>query len=287
MMPSGRKSPAPIGMPGRLASVGAGALRLRGGAASTENVEIAAEVPVALVYNSISHVVMMATPLDLADFGLGFSLSDRIVMEPSELQAIEVVEDREGLQISMRIPAARSFALRGRRRNLAGLTGCGLCGVETLDQVHMSLPRMTGGPRVDAAAIHKALNVLPTLQPINNATGAIHAAAWCALGGDIVVVREDVGRHNALDKLIGAMTRLKVDPASGFALITSRCSFEMAQKAVAARIHILVAISAPTSLALAVAERTGLSLVALARSDSVMVYANPERVIGTAMGLLP
>ncbi len=119
---------------------------------------------------------------------------------------------------------------------------------------------------------------------LNCATGAIHAAAWSDLGGHIVVVREDVGRHNALDKPIGAMTRMKIDPASGFAVITSRCSFEMAQKAVAARIQVLVAISAPTGLALAIADRTGLSLVALARADSVTVYANPERLSGTKSG---
>ncbi len=265
-------------------SIGAKALRLRDGTTSPEHVEIAAEVPVALVYNSISHVVMMATPGDLADFALGFSLSDRIIEQPGELQALEIIGDARGYQVSMRIPPARSFALRGRRRNQAGLTGCGLCGVETLDQVHLALPPIVAGPPVDVAAIHRALAALPALQPLNRATGAIHAAAWSNLAGDIVIVREDVGRHNALDKLIGAMTRLKIDPADGFAVITSRCSFEMAQKAVAARIRVLVAISAPTTLALAVAERSGLTLVALARTDSVTVYANPERLSGTGSG---
>ncbi|MSO72926.1 MAG: formate dehydrogenase accessory sulfurtransferase FdhD [Rhodospirillaceae bacterium] len=285
MKPSGKSvSTAASGME---PSTRARAMRLRDGAMSPEHVEIAAEVPVALVYNSISHVVMMATPLDLADFGLGFSLSDRIIEEPGEMQAVEIIADARGYQVAMRIPPARSFALRGRRRNITGLTGCGLCGVETLDQVHLSLPSIAGGPTVDVAAIHGALAALPALQPLNRATGAIHAAAWSNLVGGIVIAREDVGRHNALDKLIGAMTRLKIDPADGFAVITSRCSFEMAQKAVAARIRVLVAISAPTSLALAVAERTGLTLVALARTDSVTVYANPERLSGTGLGAAP
>ncbi len=285
MKPSGDS--APVEARARPTSAGAEALRLRAGAAISEPVEIAAEVPVALVYNNISHVVMMATPSDLADFGLGFSLSDQIIGEAGELQSLDIVDDRQGLQINMRIPAARSFALRGRRRNHAGLTGCGLCGVETLDQVHLSLPRLAAGPVVDVSAIHKALSALPALQPLNRATGAIHAAAWCDLSGDVTIVREDIGRHNALDKLIGAMARLKIDPGTGFGVITSRCSFEMAQKAAAAGIRILVAISAPTSLALLVAERTGLSLVALARADSVTVYAGSERLGRTPSGAAP
>jgi len=258
------------------------ASRLRDGQVLEETPAVATEVPVALIYNSVSHVVMMTTPRDLADFGLGFSLSDQVIASPEELQSLEVVDNHQGLQIFMRIPAERYFSLRGRRRNQAGLTGCGLCGVESLDQVHGTLSRLAAGPAVATPAIHKALAALPALQPLSRQTGAVHAAAWCDTSGEIALVREDVGRHNALDKLIGAMARAKIDPAGGFAVITSRCSFEMAQKAVAAGMRILVAISAPTSLALAVAARTGLTLIALARADSIMVYAGAERITGAA-----
>lgn len=257
-------------------------MRLRDRTSTAETPAVAAEVPVALVYNSVSHVVMMATPQDLADFGLGFSLSDQIIADASELQSLEVVDGKDGLQIFMRIPAERYFALRDRRRNLTGLTGCGLCGVESLDQVHSKLPKLPAGPVVDIAAVRKALLALPDRQPLSRSTGAVHAAAWCTAAGDIRIVREDVGRHNALDKLIGALTSAKTDVASGFVIITSRCSFEMVQKAVAAGLRLLVAISAPTTLALKIAAQTGLTLVALARTDSVMLYTHPERISGAA-----
>jgi FdhD protein len=243
---------------------------------------IAAEVPVALVYNGVSHVVMLATPSDLADFALGFSLSEGILADGKELLDCATEEGKTGIRVSMRITPERFARLRLRRRNMTGRTGCGLCGVDDLTQVARPLPRVGTGVKIGAGAIHRALRSLPAWQSVNQETGAVHAAAWASPAGKIVFVREDVGRHNALDKLIGAMEGGRFDPEAGFALITSRCSFEMVQKAATIRIPILVAISAPTTMALRIAEQTGITLVALARSDSVNVYANPGRIRGLA-----
>jgi FdhD protein len=168
---------------------------------------------------------------------------------------------------------------------MAGRTGCGLCGVDDLTQVARPLPHVGTGIKVGVDAIHRALNALPAWQPANMETGAVHAAAWATPAGKIALVREDVGRHNALDKLIGAMEQDQIDPEAGFAVITSRCSFEMVQKTATIRIPILVAISAPTTMALRIAEQTGITLVALARLDSITVYANPGRIRGLVAGL--
>jgi len=243
---------------------------------------IAAEVPVALAYNGVSHVVMMATPSDLADFALGFSVSEGILADAKELLDLEIEEGETGIRVSMTIAPERFAGLKERRRNMTGRTGCGLCGVDDLTQVARPLPRVGTGVKVGVGAIHRALSALPARQPANMETGAVHAAAWATPTGDIAFVREDVGRHNALDKLIGAIERGQIDPEAGFAVITSRCSFEMVQKAATIRIPMLVAISAPTTMALRIAERAGITLVALARSDSITVYANPGRIRGLA-----
>jgi FdhD protein len=163
---------------------------------------------------------------------------------------------------------------------MTGRTGYGLCGVDDLTQVTRPLPRVGTGVKIGVGAIHRALNALPACQLANKETGAVHAAAWATPTGKIALVREDVGRHNALDKLIGAIEQGQIDPEAGFAVITSRCSFEMVQKAATIRIPILVAISAPTTMALRIAVQTGITLVALARSDSITVYANPGRIRG-------
>jgi FdhD protein len=259
-------------------------LRLCDGAVIALDAAIAAEVPVALAYNGVSHVVMMATPSDLADFAVGFSISEGILADGSELLDLAIEEGRTGIRVGMTITEERFAGLKQRRRNMTGRTGCGLCGVDDLTQVARPLPRVGPGVKVGVGAIHRALEALPARQPANAETGAVHAAAWATAAGEIALVREDVGRHNALDKLIGAMEHRQTDPEAGFAVITSRCSFEMVQKAATIRIPILVAISAPTTMALRIAEQTGITLVALARSDSINVYTNPGRIRGLAAG---
>jgi FdhD protein len=256
--------------------------RVHDGGVIARDAAIAAEVPVALAYNGVSHVVMMATPSDLADFTLGFSVSEGILADANELLDLEIDEGKTGIRVGMTITRERFAMLKERRRNMTGRTGCGLCGVDDLTQVARPLSRVGTGVKVGADAIHQALSSLPAWQPANKQTGAVHAAAWATPTGRIAFVREDVGRHNALDKLIGAMEQDQLDPEAGFVVITSRCSFEMVQKAATIRIPILVAISAPTTMALRIAERTGITLVALARSDSITVYANPGRIRGLA-----
>ena len=253
---------------------------IRDGHAAPVEAEIAAEVPVALIYNGTSHVVMMATPADLADFAIGFSMSEGILVRPDELLDLAVEDSDDGIQVQLEIAEDAYAVLANRHRNMTGRTGCGLCGVDELVQVARPLRHVGPGSKIDAAAIRKALDALPALQAINRRTGAIHAAAWADGAGAIQRVREDVGRHNALDKLIGAVARERRDFTDGFALITSRCSFEMVQKAATLGIATLVAISAPTTMALKIAERTGITLVALARADAMTIYANPGRIAG-------
>ena len=235
---------------------------------------VAAEVPVALVCNGVSHVVMMATPQDLEDFALGFCLSEAILRRPGELASLAIVETAKGVEVRLEIDPRRFAMLELRRRNLAGRTGCGICGVDSLEAVLRPLKRLAPNPAPSLEAIRRALAALPAAQLINRETRSLHAAAWATPEGEIALIREDVGRHNALDKLIGAMARGKVDPAAGFALITSRCSVEMVQKAATCAIPTLVAISAPTTLALSLAEETGLRLIAQARADSLTIYTD-------------
>jgi len=264
----------------RSTSVASAERVLPDGASAPTTEVIAEEVPVAFVYNGISHAVMMATPADLADFALGFSLSEGILAGKDELLDIGVTESAAGIEVQMAISLERFSLLRERRRSLAGRTGCGICGVESLEQAVRPVPPITAATTVPIEAIYAALAALPQQQAVNRLTHSVHAAAWVHSAGGIQLVREDVGRHNALDKLIGAMAWGGIDPAGGFALITSRCSVEMVQKATAVGIPMLVAISAPTALARRMAEGCGLTLVALARPDSVLVVTHPHRVLG-------
>lgn len=249
------------------------------GAASEDIRTVPGEVPVALTYNGMSHVVLMATPKDLEDLAAGFTLSEGIVERYSDIAGIELVEAESGVVAKITIPKSAMEALIERPRNLVGQTGCGLCGVEDLENAVRSYPPITARPAATKKAVFEALDALGALQPVNRETGAVHAAAFVSPQG-IEAAFEDVGRHNAFDKLIGHMAKAGKPFEAGFVLLTSRCSFELVQKALAVRAPMLVTISAPTDLAADLAEAHGLTLVALARKDSVLVINDPFGIMG-------
>lgn len=240
---------------------------------------VAEEIPVALVYNGLPHVVMMASPSDLEDFALGFSLTEGVLRDKSELYAVTATPAPEGVELRMDIDLMRYLPLEEQRRNLAGRTGCGLCGAETFAQAIRHPAPVTSRVTVSAALLDSAFAEMAKRQALNAQTGAVHGAAWSRLVGEIVCVREDVGRHNALDKTIGAVLTAGGDLGQGFALITSRASFEMVQKAATVGIGVLGAISAPTALAIRLAQETGVTLVGFARSGRFNIYTHPERII--------
>ncbi|WP_250265896.1 formate dehydrogenase accessory sulfurtransferase FdhD [Rhodovastum atsumiense] len=241
---------------------------------------VAEETPIGLLYNGVPHAVMMATPADLEDFAVGFSLTEDIVRAASEIRGIDVRETADGVELDVLLAPERfhAFLSRRRTRSLRGHTSCGLCGVEEIADACSMTPRAPAGSSFTPAALQHALAMLSSQQELNRRTRATHAAAWVSVEGEILLVREDVGRHNALDKLIGAALRQGIDLAAGFCLITSRCSYEMVQKALMAGMPAIVAISAPTALAVRAAEAAGLTLVALARADGQNVYAGPQRI---------
>jgi len=269
-------SPPPVESPG---VVPRPAWRLRGDATEAFTANLIEEVPVALIYNGVSHAVMLASPGDIADFALGFSLSEAIIDSPQELLDLDVAPAGEGIEVRLTITARRFAGLKDRRRSLAGRSGCGLCGVESLADAMRVLPTATDQASLSLRSIRRALDGLAPLQRLNRMAGAVHAAAWVDPDGVIRHLAEDVGRHNAFDKVIGAMARHPGGRPPGFALLTSRLSYELVQKAATTGISALVAISAPTALAVEAATRAGICIVALARADSVSVYAHPERII--------
>jgi FdhD protein len=241
---------------------------------------VAEETPVALEYNGLAQAVMLATPADLVDFGLGFSLSEGIVVRRSEIFDIEVVESVEGITLRLEIAGEAFARLKDRRRNLTGRTGCGLCGVESLPQVLRNLPPVASGPPFPLVALHEGMRRLPAQQALQQATGATHAACRVAVDGGIDHVREDVGRHNALDKTLGALAGDGVS-AEGALIITSRASFEMVQKAAALGYGILAAVSAPTAAAVRLAERLNLTLVGFLRDGGCTIYSHAYRLQGS------
>ena len=248
------------------------------GATTRTTDQVAEEMPVALVYHDVPHVVMLATPADLEDYAVGFTLSEGLVGRADEIRGVEVVLGEASADVKISVAWERFTQLLQRRRNLAGRTGCGLCGAETAEDAIRECPAVPAGVTLSAAELHAAMAQLSGRQPINARTGSVHAAAWVVPGEGIKVVREDVGRHNALDKTIGALARAKTDFASGYMLITSRASYEMVQKCATVGIPFLVALSAPTAFAVRLAQRTGLTLVAFARADQHVVYAHPHRI---------
>jgi FdhD protein len=240
---------------------------------------VAEELPVALSYHGVPHVVMLATPTDLADLAYGFTVSEELVESAAEIREVEVAPAEDSVEVRVSIAWERFPELLRRRRNLTGRTGCGLCGTETLEQAVRGHRTVTEGPQVTSAELHAAIVELESRQPLNARTGSVHAAAWVVPGGGIQCVREDVGRHNALDKTIGALLREHADLSAGYMLVTSRASYEMVQKTATVGIGFLAALSAPTGFAIRHAERSGLTLVAFARRDQHVVYAHPRRLV--------
>jgi FdhD protein len=236
------------------------------------------EVAVALVYNGTTQAVMMATPADLADFALGFTISEGIA-PLAEAGEVELVEHDLGIEARLWLPPAREAALAARRRALVGAVGCGLCGIDSLEAATRALPRLPDtGVRLTAAQAQAALADLRRHQPLHDETRAVHAAAFWTPAAGIMLSREDVGRHNALDKLVGALARAGIDPASGAVLVTSRLSVEMVQKTVMAGAPVLLSVSAPTAHAVRLAEAANLTLGSAARGGFT-AYSQPERII--------
>lgn len=264
-----RPPPAPVrGVP---------AVRIEAGRAHACDDEVAGEEAVALVYNGVTHAVMLATPADLEDFALGFSLGEGIVDDARDLDLVEIRPLEDGISVQMAIPGRCFERLQQRRRALPGLSGCGLCGAEALADV-VRLPAAVAAPAVSPAAISAAMAALQAAQPLNARCHGLHAVALADAGGTLRLVREDVGRHNALDKLAGAIVRAGLEARGGFVVATSRASYEMVRKTAMAGIGLLATISAPTSLAVTLAQRAGLTLVAFARGDAMTVYAGRLRV---------
>ncbi|MFT7772841.1 formate dehydrogenase accessory sulfurtransferase FdhD [Roseateles sp.] len=245
-------------------------LRPPGGATDER---VAVEMPVALTVNGVSQAVMLATPADLEDFALGFALSEGWIRSSQELLDVEVLTQPDGIELALRVTTAREQQLKARRRLLAGRTGCGLCGLESLAQVSAVKPAPVQAPVLADGALDRALAGLHAAQVLNARCGGLHGAAWCLPGGELLLAREDIGRHNALDKLTGALARHGADPRDGFVLMSSRASYELVHKTAMAGAGLLACMSAPSSLAIAMADRVGLQLWAFVREGRATRYA--------------
>ncbi len=237
------------------------------------------EVPLAVVFNGSTLAVMMATPQDVADFAYGFARTEGVIAQADEVESFEVVPHAQGIEARFWLRDDRAAALADRRRFMAGPVGCGLCGIDSLDQAMRPLPRLAeGGLQLSRAEVASATDALRPRQALHAQTHATHAAGFFVPGQGIALVREDVGRHNALDKLIGALFRAGLDPASGMAVMTSRLSVELVQKCAMAGIPGLIAVSAPTARAVHLAEEAGVTLVAFARGGGFDIYTHPHRI---------
>lgn len=254
--------------------------RWRSGKVERADDVVAEEVPVALVFNGTPHVVMLATPADLEDLAIGFTLSEAIVATPQEIRDTRADQREDGShEVQISIAPQRFSELLRRQRNMTGRTGCGLCGAETVEDAIRNPDAVGTGVTVDARELHAALVELRSGQVINSRTGSVHAAAWVEPGQGIRWVREDVGRHNALDKVIGAVSRAGIDFATGYFIVTSRASYEMVQKVATVGGTFLAAVSAPTAFAVRLARNAGLTLVGFAREHTHVVYANSQRLV--------
>jgi len=251
----------------------------RNGVVSSGTRIVPEEVPIAFSYGGTAHAVMMGTPADLEDFAVGFSLTEGIVSSMKEIAEIAVVEDEQGIDLQVTLVDDVADALRARRRSMAGPVGCGLCGIESIEQAVRKVPDVSGNAlALSHAEIVRAVALLNEAQPLHRETRAVHGAGFYLRGEGLVAVREDVGRHNALDKLCGAIVRAGRTGGDGAVVVTSRLSVEMVQKAAILGAAVLIAISAPTALAIRTAEEAGMTLVALVRGDDFEVFTHPQRI---------
>lgn len=252
--------------------------RLQGGQLRAQQDGVAEEVPVALEFNGIAHAVMMASPADLEDFACGFAVTEGIIDTIAQIYDCECVFSAQGCTVKLTIAASCCARLKEKRRNLTGRTGCGLCGTESLSQAIRYPAPLPMAPCFEAQAVSKAVATMRAHQLLLAVTGATHAAAWCTADGHIALLREDVGRHNALDKLVGALLRSGQPASTGFITITSRASYEMVQKTATAGITLLAAVSGVTGLAVDVAQAAGLTLLGFVRGDDISIYSYHERL---------
>lgn len=259
-------------------------VEVRGGGRAPERKDwqLAEEIPVNLFYNGRPHVVMMATPADLEDFAVGFSLSEGVLTSAALIEHIDVNEVEGGIIVDVATKGRVEIARDRQARALEGRTGCGICGLQRLDQVVRSVATVHPGFRLESEAVARAFERLPATQAMNRLNRSVHGAAWCDPAGAILMIREDVGRHTALDKLIGALARGRVDPRGGFCVMTSRCSFELVQKAALYGIPYLATVSAPTSLALQLARRAGMGLATLS-PDGVVMFGGEQQTVTTGI----
>lgn len=234
------------------------------------------EVPVALIYNGISHVILMATPSHLEELALGFSLSEGILTDASQLYDCEISVTDLGIEVSLQIASAQFASLKEKRRAMTGRTGCGICGIDSLTALNCTLSKIDRAYKIPYEHIVKAIQCLDAWQPLRQKTGAVHGAAWINTEGNIILACEDVGRHNALDKLIGSLKKDKLDLTTGFILISSRASYEMVQKTAQLGIGCLVAVSAPTALAVRLAEQSNITLIGFSQEKRQVIYTHEQ-----------